>query len=290
MSGVANGRRPSMWAAGRALVELGDDTPSDDSEAPVADDAPRGPTVNPVQTAGERGSVSQTQTPSSGRSPARDSGPWLVVLALKTVPESEPEPGAAIAKPMFHRVAAVAFLRAKIHQSATGERLEVVECRAGGRPESSERELLAGFWRAFEEWKPKLVTWNGRGFGLPVLKFRSMRQQLTARYLHEAGDKWSGYGNRYAQSHHVDLMDSLSDFHASPFPSLNDVAKCFGISTPPKHDVAELMAAGDIAAVREQAKSEAQVVFDAYARWRAFTGAMTWDSYAEATKAARLLG
>jgi hypothetical protein len=267
--GPARKRTPSMWSAGRALGNLEDPSP-DPVIAPAVQDTP----------AADRASPAPVHHHSQGN------GPWLLVLSLKTIPEgagAQAEDGAPMPKPLHHRVAALAFLRARIISGGGTERLEAVECRAGGLATAGERDLLTGFWRAFEEWKPKLVTWNGRGFVLPVLKFRSMCHRLSARYLHEAGDKWSGYNHRYALTHHVDMMDVLSDQHAGPFPSLHEVAECFGIGHRQEtEDTAAMLAAGRIEDVRASAEADAAATFSAYVRWRAFTGAMSYAAHDEA--------
>lgn len=216
-----------------------------------------------------------------------EGGPWLLVLDVKTVPDRAimpPQAGheaaqANMPKPMYHKVAALGFLRARVVQDG-GERLVVEECRAGGRPDTAEADLLAGFWKSFEGWKPKLVTFNGRGFGLPVLKYRSMRNRLQAKYLQDAGDRWSGYGNRYSLTHHVDMMDVLADHHASPFPSFADVAA--GLALPRRADGPEteaLLSEGRVEEVRADAECDAATTFLAYLRWRLFTGGMTPEGH-----------
>jgi hypothetical protein len=218
-----------------------------------------------------------------------DEGPFLLVLDAETRPDRSAAPeGDDALKPMFHAVAALAFLRCRILQDGGEEWYEALECRAGGKPRTSEADLLSGFWKSFEAWKPRLVTFNGRGFVLPVLKYRSMRQMMTARYLHEAGDKWSGYGHRYSLTHHIDMMDVLSDHHASTFPSLPEVAAALDIPLPAKSgDTEAAQGEAGIEAARAAAESDVVAIYLAYLRWRLFTGKITREGHAKSVASLR---
>lgn len=226
----------------------------------------------------EAGPASSEQTGNQSR--VRDDGPWLLVLTVQGAPDPAlpPMPENSAVRPITHRLEALGFLRARIGGTSGAELLEVVECRAGGLEGMPEAELLVGFWRSFETWRPRLVTFGGRGYGVPLLKYSSMRHLMTARHLHEAGDKWSGYGHRYAQTHHVDVMDTLADFHAAPFPSLAEVAEALGL---PHRPVTE--GGGP----RVRAECDAATIFLAYARWRLLTGQMSLEGHAAAEASLR---
>ena len=121
----------------------------------------------------------------------------LLFVDIETVPDRDilpPDFGedAFPKKPIQHRVVAISFLSASlVHEGAT-ERYAVEECRSGGELASTEEQLLRGFWRRFERDKPRVVTWNGRGFDLPVLVQRAFIYGVPANYWHQAGGRWSG--------------------------------------------------------------------------------------------------
>lgn len=259
--------------------------------APIRPAIRRSPIMFPTRSGQAAANQNPPEPPLGVAAAEHDEGPSLLVMDVKTMIDPEMDcsgelAGEGIAKPMYHRITAIAFLRARIRSGANGERLVVEECRAGGRADTSEVDLLTGFWRRFEIWKPKLVTFNGRGFALPVLKYRSMRHRLSAKYLHAAGDRWSGYGNRYALSHHVDLMDALSDHRASPFPSLKDLARSFRL---PHHKEDSIGCDPAIADARVAAELDAATIFLGYIRWRLFTGEMTVDAHDAAAHSLREL-
>ncbi len=68
---------------------------------------------------------------------------------------------------------------------------------------------------------PRLISWNGNGFDLPVIRYRSMLHGIAAPELYrsEGEWKWNNYQGRYHDMH-VDLMDVLSGYGASRWVGL----------------------------------------------------------------------
>ena len=112
----------------------------------------------------------------------------------------------------FHRVVAISFLEAEIEHTPGGEIYHLKELRSGGEESFGEKKLLQGFFGYFERIRPRLVSFNGRGFDLPVLKYRAMAHGVQAPLLHNADNKWENYTVRYATDWHCDLIEALSDF------------------------------------------------------------------------------
>lgn len=80
-----------------------------------------------------------------------------------------------------------------------------------GQADDPEAALLAGFFKTIERYTPKLVSWNGSGFDLPVLHYRSLIQGVPAPRYWDMGEedrdfKFNNYISRY-HSRHTDLMD-----------------------------------------------------------------------------------
>ena len=87
-------------------------------------------------------------------------------------------------------------------------------CWSLGSAEESEAELIRRFFDGIEKYTPQLVSWNGGGFDLPVLQYRSLIHGVSAPRYWEQGDEDRDfrYNNYLARYHmrHVDLMDILS--------------------------------------------------------------------------------
>ena len=78
---------------------------------------------------------------------------------------------------------------------------------------------------ATNEGNISLVTWNGRGFDLPVLSMRSLKLGVPFGWYYS--DRDMRY--RYSENGHLDLMDFLGDYGAARFMKLDDVAHLVGL-------------------------------------------------------------
>ncbi|MGD9882674.1 MAG: ribonuclease H-like domain-containing protein [Reyranella sp.] len=91
--------------------------------------------------------------------------------------------------------------------------------------EKDERNLVDSFLDSLPGYDrgmgPVLVSFNGGGFDLPVLRYRAMALGVTAPALfgRYGRDYWYRYGRD-----HFDLCDLVSGFGASSRPSLNEMA------------------------------------------------------------------
>jgi predicted PolB exonuclease-like 3'-5' exonuclease len=92
--------------------------------------------------------------------------------------------------------------------------------------------LIERFFDGLDKYTPDLVSWNGAGFDLPVLHYRSLLHSVTAARYWETGDSDSSfrYSNYLSRFHwrHIDLMDVLSGFQGRGRASLDDVATLLG--------------------------------------------------------------
>ena len=182
----------------------------------------------------------------------------------------------------FHRVVAISFLEADIERAGAGEGYVLRELRSGGRSDYDEKTLLQGFFQHFERLKPRLVSFNGRTFDLPVLKYRAMVHGIAAPFLHQAGDKWANYSTRYAADWHCDLLEVLSDYGASARVKLNEICSVLGF--PGKFgtegsQVAQMVDEGRIQEVRDYCETDVLNTYLVYLRWKLHGGVLTLEGY-----------
>ena len=101
-----------------------------------------------------------------------------------------------------------------------------------GSETASEAELLQRFYDGIERFNPTLVSWNGSGFDLPVIHYRSLRHSISAPRYWEVGeeDQSFRYNNYLARFHwrHTDLMDVLAGYQPRGFAALDEVATLLG--------------------------------------------------------------
>ena len=130
----------------------------------------------------------------------------------------------------FHIPIAVATLHAD-----EAYRIRSLGCIGADR--YSEPELITRFWQVFDG-AQTLVTFNGRGFDLPVLELRALKHKLSLPRYFGAGESRATYrGSRYSDLFHIDLCDFLSNFgSAYRRGSLDMLAKLIGL--PGKYSMA----------------------------------------------------
>ena len=201
----------------------------------------------------------------------------LLCLDVETVPDrdlSPPDwPEDKFPKPIWHRMVAVSFVEARIERNGSGERYIVECCRSGGEASYDERQLLQGYWQHFARQNARIVTWNGRGFDLPVLRLRAMMYGVSADAWFTRGTKWDSYTHRYAPDWHC--MGQLSDYGAST--KLGLARRLSPLGLPGKigghgSEVAAMVDRGDIEQVRSYCECDCLNLFVLYVRWALLTG------------------
>jgi predicted PolB exonuclease-like 3'-5' exonuclease len=158
-------------------------------------------------------------------------------LPLSTKVDQQPP---ALPPPPYHQVVVIGLLWMDASY-------KVVRIGAMGEPKN-ERQILIDFVKFVEDRKPDLVTYNGRGFDLPVIASRCLRHGVPFRHYFQTSD----IRYRFSPSGHFDLMDYISDFGAARAVSLDTMAKLIGL--PGKvgvdgKDVGPLVHAGRVAEV-----------------------------------------
>lgn len=98
--------------------------------------------------------------------------------------------------------------------------------------DANEKELIERFFAGIDRYRPILVSWNGCGFDLPVLHFRTLFHNVTATSYWDSGEtnsefRWNNYLNRY-HTRHTDLMDVLAAYQGRAFAPLNEIALMMG--------------------------------------------------------------
>jgi predicted PolB exonuclease-like 3'-5' exonuclease len=140
---------------------------------------------------------------------------------------------------------------------------------------SGEPELLARFFDGIEKYLPDLVSWNGGGFDLPVLHYRSLKAGIQAPHYWETGDEDTAfrYNNYLSRYHwrHLDLMDVLAGFQPRARAKLTDVAALLGF--PGKLGLAgdqvwDAYLAGELEAVRRYCEVDALNTYLIYLRFQ----------------------
>ena len=216
----------------------------------------------------------------------------LIVMDTETIPDYElfreeielmRENGAKMLKPIYNKIVAISFLQAKGHMTENGSfKIDVEECRSGGNLNSTEHQLLAGYNKFFDSLKPKLVTFSGRNFDIPVIKARSFKESVPMKAWHQEGTKWENYTHRYSDIYHCDVMDAMSDFGASTFTSLKDFSKAIGLPSKLIADgslVEGMYENGEMQKIREYCELDCVNTYVVYLQYQLTVGKMNQNDY-----------
>ena len=155
-----------------------------------------------------------------------------------------------------------------------------------GEPERDEKAAIGRFFDAIERKIPQLVSWNGKGFDIPVLNHRALIHGVCCTRFWELGDedpafRYNNYVNRF-QTRHLDLMDQLAMFNSRNFAPLDELARLARL--PGKQGIggAEVWPAyrrGEIQAIRNYCEVDVVITFLLYLRFQIVRGLLSQERY-----------
>jgi 3'-5' exonuclease len=157
-----------------------------------------------------------------------------------------------------------------------------------GELDSPEGELIQRFFNGIENYSPKLVSWNGSGFDLPVLTYRALLTGAQAPRFWEMGDgddafRYNNYLNRY-HWRHTDLMDVLSGFDRRNRVSLANMACLLRLPGKLGFDgsqVWEAWQAGNLAGIRRYCETDVLNTWLIYLRFQRLRGQLSPEHHEE---------
>ena len=177
----------------------------------------------------------------------------------------------------LHRVVAISVLL------STKDKLNVWSL---GTPESDEADLLQRFYEGIEKYSPRLVSWNGRGFDLPVMHYRALLHGVSAPRYWETGAndqsyKWNNYLSRY-HDRHTDLMDVLAAYENRAVAPLDQIATLLGF--PGKMGMSgvkvwDAWSAGNLPSIRDYCETDVLNTFLVYLRFELIRGHLSGGAY-----------
>ena len=162
-------------------------------------------------------------------------------------------------------------------------------------PEASEADILGSFFGGIEQAAPRLVSWNGRSFDVPVLIYRALRHGISAARFWETGDgdrdfRFNNYQNRYHERH-TDLMDLLSGYNLRSAISLDDCATTLGFpgkgQGPTGADVWPMFQEGKIDEIRQYCERDALNTYLVYLAFERTRGRLLTEEFEERTEELR---
>jgi predicted PolB exonuclease-like 3'-5' exonuclease len=227
----------------------------------------------------------------------------VLVFDIETIPdiasgrrlyELEGLNDADVAKVMFHKrreeTGDSEFLRHHLHRivaiSVVMRRADQLKVWSLGDENSDEADLIRRFFDGIEKYSPTLVTWNGSGFDLPVLHYRSLKHGIAAPRYWDTGDldrdfKWNNYISRF-HWRHTDLMDVLAGYQPRASAPLDDVAHLLGLPGKLGMDgskVWDAFQAGKLGEIRDYCETDVLNTYLVYLRFELLRGNLDQPGY-----------
>ncbi len=151
-------------------------------------------------------------------------------------------------------------------------------------PEFRPHVIAENFWRGWEKYRrPTLVSFNGRGFDLPLLELAAFRYGLRVPgWFHPSGKSFDQPRNRYNTKSHVDLCELLTNFGSTRFTGgLNLAANLLG--KPGKmdvqgHMVQDMYDAGRLAEINDYCRCDVLDTYFVFLRSRVLLGQLPLKS------------
>jgi 3'-5' exonuclease len=175
----------------------------------------------------------------------------------------------------------VAVALAKVDESYLIEDLVLLDS-----PDFRPKEIAAGFWKGVSHYKASLVSFNGRGFDLPLLEAAAFRYGVSIPYY------YSEYGlrHRYAGKH-IDLMDWLTNYGAlKQGYSLDLFSKLIGKPgkmTTRGSDVCGMHAEGRIREINEYCTYDVLDTYFVFLRYLVMLGKINIDEEGDIVRKAK---
>lgn len=186
----------------------------------------------------------------------------------------------------FWQVICISFLEAEIVRDFSGQEFyRIKDIRSGGDLSSLEPDLVRGFFSHLKKNSSRLVSFNGKNFDLPVLKYAAMKHEVEAAWLYKSGDKWNNYNQKYSLDWHCDLADAFSDFGASAKVKMNELCAAFGLPGKIGVDgsqVLEMYDAGRLQEIRNYCETDVINTYLLYLVYQHHVGSMSKEGFKKA--------
>jgi predicted PolB exonuclease-like 3'-5' exonuclease len=191
----------------------------------------------------------------------------------KSLDEVRAAMGDEFPKLIYHSIICIGALVAS--RTANGYEVQAVGAPHVGQ--RTEKELIESFVCKIAQVSPQMVTFNGSGFDLPVLRYRAMIHGVFAPGMHNRA-----YYHRYTDDC-VDLCDVLSSFSYGAKVKLDELSRIMGLPGKPDgldgSQVEAYFNAGRIQEIADYCKSDVINTYRLWLRHELFRGRLDRNQF-----------
>lgn len=144
----------------------------------------------------------------------------------------------------------------------------------------SEREMIGNFFAFINKYEPRLVSFNGKGFDMPVLVLRALKYNIRANaYLDTISDKWNNYKTRYNEQRHCDLFESLGAWRGVRLDTVCAMAGLPGKYDTHGDEVMQLFYADKLDKIHEYCESDTLNTYMLFLKYELIKGNLSEEDY-----------
>ncbi len=161
-----------------------------------------------------------------------------------------------------------------------------IGCFEQGKEEES---IVGSFLRYLNSKQPRLVSFNGKFFDMPVILLRALKYNISAFAFFETNnialnkDKWENYRSRYSERFHLDIFDCLGHFGAAAkglklhtLALMNNMPGKYDISGS---EVCNLYYAGDMQRIDNYCEADVLNTYWLFLKYEMLCGHIMPESY-----------
>ncbi|WP_187647948.1 3'-5' exonuclease [Nitrosophilus labii] len=200
-------------------------------------------------------------------------------LSLKAMSLQEAKNGSSFLPVPYHKVVAISAVIADDFGN-----FKKVSSIDG----TNEKEMIENFLNFIDKHNPKLISFNGRGFDIPMLFIRALKYNLSCPAYFEQDNqmlnktKWENYRSRYSEQFHIDLLEVLGHYGAVRNLKLDTICTMAGV--PGKFDISgdmvlELYYKGEIKKIKEYCESDVLNTYILFLKYEILKGNLSQEDY-----------
>jgi predicted PolB exonuclease-like 3'-5' exonuclease len=187
----------------------------------------------------------------------------------------------------FHKVVSISILIADIIKIGNYEHYDNLKLGTISNTKLDEKAMVEKFFDYVCKYIPKIVSYNGKTFDMPVLKYRAMKYGMSLENLFKAGDKWNSYHQKFSKDWHCDLLEVFSDFGVSARCKMNEICAITGlpgkIGVDGSH-VSELYDEGKLKEIDDYCETDVANTYLLYLNYCLLSGIINGDIFMDLNK------
>ena len=143
-----------------------------------------------------------------------------------------------------------------------------------------EEAMIRSFFNFIERFSPRLVSFNGKNFDLPVLVLRALKYNIKASaYLDTVSDKWNNYKSRYNEQKHCDLFESLGAWRGVRLDTVCAMADLPGKYDTSGEQVMSLFYRNELEKIHEYCESDVLNTYMLFLKYELIKGNLSEADY-----------